>query len=96
MARSRRIDTPYPGALRRHMKKYETVKYGQFAVILDRPRAGGKMPREICHGHLPTRDKRGRPSGETDRDQRSRDELDQARNAKQREQWDRSAVHTAE
>jgi hypothetical protein len=56
----RAVDTPDSGAARRHVEKYEAVKHGQFAVVLDGPKTHGQMADEKGRGHVAAGDEGNR------------------------------------
>jgi hypothetical protein len=73
------LQTESPRALRGYVEKEKGVKHRSLAAVPNRPKSAGRMRLEISNGHFAARDKRGDPSKQTKRNERSSEKLDHAR-----------------
>jgi len=90
------VYAPNPRAVRRDVKKDETIQYSYFALVQDGPEALGEMANKVRHRHLAAGNEGGCSGEKAYGDQGSEYEFEPAGDAEQTKDWRRRAVHAAE
>jgi len=79
-ARPKRIHTPHSATCNNQKKEDETIENGEFTVVQQRPKAGGKMGFEVSDRHFAGKNKGSRAGEESEEQKNAAEELKDAGN----------------